>query len=387
MRAKVFPEARDDLQPTTAALASTSHPQPTSQVAHTTLTARSADGHTTSQIAVTTSKSETPTTHTIIKTPATTMSATTESKSSTSPLLHTLITTQSTPNILHLTPTVTDVTIGPSAVTHSQPSTVTAPAPATIISPSTEETTQSSNQTTLSTTPCNSTISQTPGTTTATHNATQTAPPTPTVPGPTLVPQPSPAKTGIYQVLNGSRLCIKAELGIELIVQDKESVFTPQKYFFNINPNVTRASGNCGSRKSNLLLNFQGGFVNFTFTKDENSYYISEVGAYLSVSNPERIYQGVHSAMVWFETMIGHSFKCVSEQSIKLSTYLQLKTMNVQLQAFNFEIDNFGNVDECSSDYTIVLPVIGAIVLGLCALGLIVYGIRLRRTSSGYQRI
>ncbi|ELK27456.1 Lysosome-associated membrane glycoprotein 3 [Myotis davidii] len=44
-------------------------------------------------------------------------------------------------------------------------------------------------------------------------------------------------------------------------------------------------------------------------------------------------------------------------------------------------------VDECSSDYTIVLPVIGAIVLGLCAVGLIVYGIRLRRESSGYQRI
>lgn len=126
--------------------------------------------------------------------------------------------------------------------------------------------------------------------------------------------------------------------------------------------------------------------MNLTFTKDENSYYISEVGAYLTVSNPEKIYQGMKSA-VMFETEVGHSFKCVSEQSIQLSAHLQLKTMNVQLQAFDFEDDRFGNVDECSSDYTIVLPVIGAIVLSLCAVGLIVYGIRLRRESSGYQRI
>lgn len=127
--------------------------------------------------------------------------------------------------------------------------------------------------------------------------------------------------------------------------------------------------------------------MNLTFTKGEKSYYISEVEAYLTVSNPAKVYQGLKHAMMMFETVVGHSFKCVSEQSIQLSTYLQLKTMNVQLQAFDFEDDHFGNVDECSSDYTIVLPVIAAIVIGLLAVGLIVYAIRLRREYSGYQRI
>ncbi|XP_037657942.1 LOW QUALITY PROTEIN: lysosome-associated membrane glycoprotein 3-like [Choloepus didactylus] len=245
----------------------------------------------------------------------------------------------------------------------------------------------------LSTAPHNSTTGQmptqptpTPGTTTAPHNTTHTALPTTMAPGPTLAPQPLSAKTGIYQVLNGRKLCIKAEMGVGLILQEKELVFSPLKYF-NIDPNVTQASGNCGFRKSNLLLNFQGSFVNFTFTKDENSYYFSEMGAYLTVSNPEKIYQGMKSAMVMFETMVGHSFKCVSKQSIMLSTHLHLKTNNIQLQAFDFVGDNFGNVDECSSDYTIVLPVIGATVLGLCAVGLIVYGLHLRHESSGYQRI
>ncbi|XP_037381066.1 lysosome-associated membrane glycoprotein 3 [Talpa occidentalis] len=305
--------------------------------------------------------------------------------------------------ISHTTASVTDATtVNFSTAPSSWSPTVTTPDHTTQTNPSnishtTGETTQPSNRTilpaTLSTSSHNSTTSKEPTQpihtlqpATAVHNATQTASPTTKAPRPTLSPQPSSAKTGIYQVFNGSRLCIKAEMGIELIVQDTASVFSPKRYF-NIDPNATHASGNCGSRKSDLLLNFQGGFVNFTFTKDENSYYISEVEAYLMVSNPEKTYKGMKSAVMMFETVVGHSFKCVSEQSIQLSDQLQLKTVNVQLQAFDFEGVTFGNVDECSSDYTIVLPVIGAIVLGLCAVGLIVYGIRLRRESSGYQRI
>lgn len=46
--------------------------------------------------------------------------------------------------------------------------------------------------------------------------------------------------------------------------------------------------------------------------------------------------------MMMFETVVGHSFKCVSEQSIQLSAQLQMKTMNIHLQAFDFEGDSFG---------------------------------------------
>ncbi|XP_039098248.1 lysosome-associated membrane glycoprotein 3 isoform X1 [Hyaena hyaena] len=398
-RAKVFPETAE-YQPTTAATVQVlARPflQPTHQVPPKISAARSTDGHVTSQRAATTSSSEPPVTHATVKTLGTTSLVTVSSTPSTSPTIHTLVTTPPTPSNSHTAAPGTEASIGPRVPPGSLSTTITPPVHTTGNCPTTRKTTQPSNQTTLpatlSTSPYNSTTSQkltqpthTPGATTAVRNTTQTDSPATMVPRPTLAPQPSSAKTGIYQVLNGSRLCIKAEMGIELMVQDTESVFSPQRYF-NIDPNATQASGDCGSRKSNLLLNFQGGFVNLTFMKDENSYYISEVRAYLTVSNPEKIYQGMKSAMVMFETAVGHSFKCVSEQSIQLSAHLQLKTMNVQFQAFDFEDDHFGNVDECSSDYTVVLPVIGAIVLGLCAVGLIVYGIRLRRESSGYQRI
>ncbi|XP_027956700.1 lysosome-associated membrane glycoprotein 3 isoform X2 [Eumetopias jubatus] len=406
IRAKMFPET-SDYQSTVAATAeATAKPflQLTHQVPGQTSAARSMDGHVPSQRAAPTSSSEPPTTHTTVKTLVTTSLITTNSTPTTSPTTHTLVTTLATPNNSHTPAPVTEVTIGPSTAPGSPPTTIPPAAHMTGTSPptishTTRKTTQTSHQTalpaTLFTPPQNSTTSHksaqpshAPGPTTAAHNTTQTTSPGTTASGPTLAPRASSAKTGIYQVLNGSRLCIKAEMGIELTVQDTESVFSPQRYF-NIDPNATQASGNCGYRKSNLLLNFQGGFVNFTFTKDENSYYINEVRAYLTVSNPEKIYQGMKSSVVMFETVVGHSFKCVSEQSIQLSTHLQLKTMNVQYQAFDFEDDHFGNADECFTDRNrrenpVAVGLSIAILLVVLLTACLVAN---KRPSTGYERI
>lgn len=79
---------------------------------------------------------------------------------------------------------------------------------------------------------------------------------------------------------------------------------------------------------------------------------------YFTVVFSEKVYQGMKRAMMIFETVVGHSFKCVSEQSLQLSTHLQLKTMNVQLQAFDFEDDHFGNGELChkhTSEKVIIL--------------------------------
>ncbi|KAM5291900.1 lysosome-associated membrane glycoprotein 3 [Ctenodactylus gundi] len=399
IRAKAFPEARDHLQsPVAATGQATAQPlqRPANQVPYKTSSVRSTEGPVTSQTTAKATNSQNQT-HTT-KAPPTTPK-TTKGLPPTSAPVYTL----TTPNNSLTTLSLTGATVGSSSAPHSRPPNFptavtngTSPVTAGHV---TRNTTQLSDQThfpkTWPTAPHNNTThqkpspsTQAPETSTATHNATQTASPATAVPGPTLLPWPQSVKTGIYQVLNGSQLCIKAEMGLQLFIP-KPSGFLQQRYtsYFSIEPNRTQASGNCGFQKSSLLLRFPGGYVNFTFTKEENSYYISEVEAYLTVSNPEKTYQGLKSSMVMFETVVGHSFKCVSEKSLQLSPQLGLITTNVQLQAFVFEGDHFGNVDECSSDYTIILPVIGAIVVGLFLVGMGVYAIRLRRQSSGYQRI
>ena len=78
-----------------------------------------------------------------------------------------------------------------------------------------------------------------------------------------------------------------------------------------------------------------------------------------------KVYQGMKHAMMMFETVVGHSFKCVSEQSIQLSTHLQLKTVNVQLRAFDFEDDHFGNGELCHK-HTLLRKCTGVVLSYFC---------------------
>ncbi|XP_072474454.1 lysosome-associated membrane glycoprotein 3 isoform X2 [Notamacropus eugenii] len=242
----------------------------------------------------------------------------------------------------------------------------------------------------------NQTSLTTPGTTTpakgkttqainTTHHVTTTTSSITTTVGPTLVPHPSSPQTGTYLVYNGSKACMKADMGLQLLIQDK--MYPSAQMYFNLNPNVTRASGICGPQRTNLLLTFPGGYVNLTFVKVKQSYHIEKVEASLTVTALEKVYRGLKGGLTMFETKVGHSFKCISEQTLKLSSHLQLHTTDVQLQAFDFDGEHFGNVIECTSDYTIMIPVIIVIVIPLCILALVFCGIRLRRKSLGYQRI
>lgn len=241
MKANVFSEITGYSSPTTGqATVKPSLLQPTNHVPHKTAAARLTDGHVTSQTVAKTSSPETLTTNTTIEVLATTSPVTTKSTLPTSPTTHTLVTTLATPNKSHVTFPVTEAKAGLSVGPSSPPVTVNPAAHTTGNRPSTAshttgKTTQLSSQTTLpatlSTSPHNITTSQkptqpthTPGPTTATYNTTQTASPATIAPRPTLAPQPLSPKTGLYQVLNGSKLCIKAEMGIQLTVQDSVSV-------------------------------------------------------------------------------------------------------------------------------------------------------------------
>nr|XP_025034977.1 lysosome-associated membrane glycoprotein 3 isoform X2 [Pelodiscus sinensis]XP_025034978.1 lysosome-associated membrane glycoprotein 3 isoform X2 [Pelodiscus sinensis]XP_025034979.1 lysosome-associated membrane glycoprotein 3 isoform X2 [Pelodiscus sinensis] len=214
-----------------------------------------------------------------------------------------------------------------------------------------------------------------PGTPTTTPSTTATM-------GPTLAPDSSPA-TGTYNVSSGNVTCIKASMGLKLIVQNSKM---KEKGYFNINPSTTQTSGSCGNLQSNLNITFNGGFISFTFVKKVTIYYISKVEASLTVPSAGT-WHNVTSKQL-FTARMGHSFKCLSQQMVNLADNFQLLTVNTQLQAFAIDGNQFGKVEECSADFNIIFPAVAIFVVVIAGiLALILYQVHLKRKSSAYQRI
>ncbi|XP_034638475.1 lysosome-associated membrane glycoprotein 3 isoform X2 [Trachemys scripta elegans] len=210
-----------------------------------------------------------------------------------------------------------------------------------------------------------------------------TRPATTATMGPTLAPDPSSPTTGAYNVSSGSVNCIKASMGLELIVQNSK---TQKKGYFNIDPSITQTSGSCGNLQSNLNLTFNGGFISFTFVKKDRVYYISTVEASLKIPSVGS-WHNVTSKQLFTATM-GNSFKCLSKQMVNLADNFQLLTVNTQLQAFAIVGDQFGKVEECAADFNIIFPAIGFFVIFIAGiLALILCAICLKSKSSAYQRI
>ncbi|XP_063162814.1 lysosome-associated membrane glycoprotein 3 [Candoia aspera] len=214
----------------------------------------------------------------------------------------------------------------------------------------------------------------------------QTSPPMLTTPaGPTLTCQPSPAVTGTYRVSNGTADCIKALIGLTMIVTNTN---TDDLEYFNIDPNATHTTGHCGYGQSMLNISFEGGFIRFTFTKKGEIYYISTVEASLSVLSQGCVYNRIKNDQL-FSTAVGNSFKCLSKQTVVLANNFQLQVANSQLQAFDIIDNQFGKAEECPLDRNkrLIPATIGFSLAGLIVIILVSCAIYRRKTHSGYSRI
>ncbi|XP_048460697.1 lysosome-associated membrane glycoprotein 3 isoform X2 [Rhincodon typus] len=205
-----------------------------------------------------------------------------------------------------------------------------------------------------------------------------------TVP-PTLTPSFSLPETGQYNVSIKNVICIKARLGIQLIVKENA-----EDLYFNIPPAKTVASGKCGNIASWIILKFNLGFVNFTFMKDGKHYYISEISVDLNtMKNLEKSYSGTMKNVKLFQTTLGHSYKCKSRQIVDISpNSLWILLVDTQLQAFDVTGGNFGEVEECFLDYRIIVPIcFGVSLFVLIIIIIIMYLYYRRQRFAGYQRI
>nr|XP_020662413.1 lysosome-associated membrane glycoprotein 3 [Pogona vitticeps] len=211
-----------------------------------------------------------------------------------------------------------------------------------------------------------------------------TSPP-PTAPvGPTLGPKPSPAALGTYSVSNGTADCVKAVMGLTMIVKNKRRNLE----YYNIDPNSTHTVGICGPWLSTLKISFEGGFIRFSFTKDGEVYYVSVIEATLEVPSEGSLYSGLKSDQL-FSTPVGNSFKCSSKQTMDMSDNLQLLVANSQLQAFDIAGNQFGKEEVCTLDKIkkLIPAVVSFSLAGLVVILIVTCTIYRRKPNRGYDRI
>ncbi|KAM3930251.1 lysosome-associated membrane glycoprotein 3 isoform 1-T1 [Leptodactylus fuscus] len=228
-----------------------------------------------------------------------------------------------------------------------------------------------------------------PNVTTHTPNVTTHAPNvtthSPTHTAPTLPPKPSPPEPGNYIVIgNKGEVCIKAIMGLELEIVN--SAKEKNTRYLNIDPKHTTQNGTCGDSKSNLLLQFREGSINFIFVKASKTYYIDEVSVILTDTSTGR-FNVTSSKLKLLSTDVGYSVKCKRTPSVKLGDNLELILAGVKLQAFEINNNTFGKEEMCSYDRNITAVAIAVVVIVLIVIGIVVYFIWHKRRSSGYQQI
>ncbi|KAK1168580.1 hypothetical protein AOXY_G9378 [Acipenser oxyrinchus oxyrinchus] len=209
---------------------------------------------------------------------------------------------------------------------------------------------------------------------------------------PTLSPKSLTPPTGNYTITNNTTgtVCIKALMGIQFTVTRNQG-----KSYFNINPNSTEARGLCGENRSWFNLNFSGGFVKFTFIKNDGIYYVNEIEASLlssAIGDETQMSEDYHGHIVdrkLFKAAVGRSFKCTNQQEVPLKCNFNLYIVNTQFQAFNITNGQFDKVQECLVDMNDrnIPIVLGVSVTGLGLIILVTCLLAWQRDPQGFERI
>ncbi|XP_077014851.1 lysosome-associated membrane glycoprotein 1 isoform X2 [Tamandua tetradactyla] len=220
-----------------------------------------------------------------------------------------------------------------------------------------------------------------------------TAPPgpKPTTPSPSPVPQsPSVYK---YNVSGTNGTCLLANMGLQLnITYEKKDGKTVTRVF-NINPNKTTISGSCNSHLVTLELHSEDvTLLAFRFGMNVSSSRFFLQGIQLNATLPDTVgptFEAANDSLRALQASIGNSYKCNAEEKVQVTKAFSVNIFKVWVQAFKFEGDKFGSVEECQLDENnMLIPIaVGGALAGLVLIVLIAYLIGRKRSHAGYQTI
>ncbi|XP_077057928.1 lysosome-associated membrane glycoprotein 3 isoform X2 [Siphateles boraxobius] len=207
---------------------------------------------------------------------------------------------------------------------------------------------------------------------------------------PVLQPKETAPPQITYTLKNlQGQVCVRASLGVEYVVRENK-----KKYYFNLDPGSTQATGNCRKQKAVLSLDFAGGNLQFTFIKEGDVSYVKTITGLLMPAPTckncqNKTYVGIVDHEKLFKAKNGLSFQCKSDITLILSSNLKVKLMPMQIQAFDLASGAFGKEVECWEDYNKrMIPIIlGAVAVAVCLIAILTYVLVRERRGRGYEQL
>lgn len=224
-----------------------------------------------------------------------------------------------------------------------------------------------------------------------------TAPPAPPVPpsppSPSPPPKPESPSVSRYNVSDGNATCLLASMGLQLNLTYVHRDNATVTRVFNINPNKTKPSGHCGAQQVTLELQSERSTVlvfQFGMNASSGQYFLQ--GVLLNTTLPdarEPAFSASNSSLRALQATLGNSYKCNSEEHVRVTPAFSLSIFKVWVQAFQVKGDKFGSVEECLLDQdSMLIPIaVGGALAGLVLVVLIAYLIGRKRSHAGYQTI
>uniref|UniRef100_A0ACB8FJ16 Uncharacterized protein n=1 Tax=Sphaerodactylus townsendi TaxID=933632 RepID=A0ACB8FJ16_9SAUR len=214
--------------------------------------------------------------------------------------------------------------------------------------------------------------------------------PGPTAPVPTATPTPSKKPDrGQYNVTGHNGTCLFASMGLQLNLTYHINNKT-QSGVLNIPLNTTY-NGTCDNASVILNLFPAKSWLSFHFVQNASigKYFLKGINMSVHLPSLEPNFNATNNSLSELKASVGKSFKCVAEENIRVSDNAFVNVFDVQLQAFKFDGNKFGAVEECQLDENnMLIPIIvGAALAGLVLIVLIAYLIGRKRSHAGYQTI
>ncbi|EHB01169.1 Lysosome-associated membrane glycoprotein 1 [Heterocephalus glaber] len=223
------------------------------------------------------------------------------------------------------------------------------------------------------------------------------APPTsapPTPPKPPAPPSPAPPSPSVYTYnVNGSNgTCLLARMALQLNISYARKDNTTVTRVVNIKPGTT-AEGSCGADLVSLEIHSENIVVlglHFRMNSSASRFFLETVELNMTVPDaPGPTVQAANNSLRALQATIGSSYRCTTEERLRITPSFFLNLFSVQVQAFKVEGNRFGSAEECLLDGSgMLIPIaVGGALAGLVLIVLIAYLIGRKRSHAGYQTI